>query len=79
MSKVITAVFEDGVFKPLQEVQLKEHEKVEIKVLDHDEWDQRFNQIIGKIRNQAEHYSPEDIESDISSAVKESREKKRAP
>ena len=30
MSKIIEAVYEDGVFKPLQKVELKEGEKVKI-------------------------------------------------
>ncbi|MBI1821721.1 MAG: antitoxin family protein [Nitrospirae bacterium] len=78
MSHVITAIFEDGVFKPLQDVQIKEHEKVEIKILAHDEWQKRFNRIIAKIHKKASKYSPNEIESDITQAIKEVREKKRA-
>ncbi len=32
MAKVIEAVYEDGVFKPLEKVNLKEGEKVRIRV-----------------------------------------------
>ena len=32
MSKVITAIFENGVFKPLEKVDVKEHQRVEIKI-----------------------------------------------
>lgn len=77
MSKVITAIFENGVLKPLQDVQLKEHETVEIKILAHDEWEKRFNLVMEKIHKRAEHYSPEEIESDIATSIKESRKKKR--
>jgi hypothetical protein len=31
MSKIIDAIFEDGVFKPVQTVEVKEHEKVSLK------------------------------------------------
>ncbi|MGR3177662.1 MAG: antitoxin family protein, partial [Candidatus Anammoxibacter sp.] len=34
----IKAIFENGVFKPLQKIDLNEHEKVEIRVLANDEW-----------------------------------------
>ena len=77
MSKVIDAVFEDGVFKPLQNVDIKEHEKVAIKVIIHDEWQERFNRIIEKIHKKTAQFSTEEIEADIAQAVKEVREAKR--
>ncbi|HKZ72215.1 MAG TPA: antitoxin family protein, partial [Nitrospirota bacterium] len=30
MSKVINTIYEDGVFKPLEKVDIKEHKKVKI-------------------------------------------------
>jgi predicted DNA-binding antitoxin AbrB/MazE fold protein len=48
MSKIIDAIYEDGVFKPIQHVDVKEHEKVAIKVVPIDEWQERFNRIIKK-------------------------------
>ncbi|OGW17440.1 MAG: hypothetical protein A3G93_16755 [Nitrospinae bacterium RIFCSPLOWO2_12_FULL_45_22] len=77
MSKIIDAVFENGVFKPLQEVEAKEHEKVTIKIIYLDEWQSRFNRIIEKIHKKATQYTSEEIESDISHAIKEVREEKR--
>jgi predicted DNA-binding antitoxin AbrB/MazE fold protein len=77
MSKVIDAVFENGVFKPLQDVDIKEHEKVSIKILTHDEWQKRFNQIIEKIHKKTAQFSSEEIEADIAQAIKEVREAKR--
>lgn len=76
MPKVIDAVFENGVFKPLQPVDVKEHEKVAIKILSLDEWQSRFNRIIEKIHKKTAQYSPEEIEADIAQAVKEVREAK---
>jgi len=77
MAKVIDAVFENGVFKPLHDVDIKEHEKVSIKILTHDEWQKRFNQIIEKIHKKTAQFSPEEIEADIAQAIKEVREAKR--
>lgn len=77
MSKVITAIFEDGVFKPLEKVDVKEHQQVEIKVLSRDEWQSRFNRIIEKIHKKASRYPYEEIESDITQAINEVREEKR--
>jgi len=77
MPKIINAVFEDGVFKPLQKVDIQEHEKVALKVLNLDEWQMRFDQIIRKIHKKTAHYSPEEIESDIAGAPEEVRKEKR--
>jgi predicted DNA-binding antitoxin AbrB/MazE fold protein len=77
MAEVINAVFENGVFKPLEKIELKEHEKVTIKILSLDEWQSRFNRVIEKIHKRANQYTYEEIEKDISQAIKEVREEKR--
>jgi len=77
MSKVINAIFENGVFKPLQHVNVKEHEKVTIKIIPLDAWQNQFNRIIEKIHEKAAQYSPEEIESDIAQTIKEVRKEKR--
>lgn len=76
MSKIINAVFENGVFKPLQKVDVKEHEKVEIKIFSRDEWQNRFNRIIEKIHKKTSKYTSEEIEADIAHAIKEAKAKK---
>ena len=77
MSRVVNAVYENGVFKPLEKVSFKEHEKVEIKVLSMDDWQKRFNRIIEKIHKKTSQFSPEEIEADIAAPIKEVREAKR--
>ena len=77
MAEVINAVFENGVFKPLEKIELKDHEKVTIKILSLDEWQGRFNRVIEKVHKRANQYTSEEIETDISQAIKEVREKKR--
>ncbi len=78
MQKTIEAVFENGVFKPLEEVNIKEHEKVRIKILSKDEWQRRFNSLIKQIHKKTAQYPAKDIEADISQAVKEVRKEKHA-
>lgn len=77
MAEVINAIFENGVFKPLEKIEMKEHEKVTIKILSVDQWQSRFDRVIEKIHKKAKQYTPEEIETDISQAIKEVREKKR--
>jgi predicted DNA-binding antitoxin AbrB/MazE fold protein len=57
MSRVINAVFEDGVFKPLQKVDIKNHEKLTIEPVPLDEWQARFDRIIRRIHSKAAQYS----------------------
>ena len=71
MTEVITAVFENGVFKPLEKIEMKEHEKVTIKILSLDQWQSRFDRVIEKVHKKARQYTPEEIETDISKAIKE--------
>jgi predicted DNA-binding antitoxin AbrB/MazE fold protein len=77
MAEVINAVFENGVFKPLEKIEMKEHEKVTIKILSLDQWQGRFNRIVEKIHKRAIQYTSEEIETDIFQAIKEVREEKR--
>jgi predicted DNA-binding antitoxin AbrB/MazE fold protein len=77
MSKIIDAIFEDGVFKPVQTVEVKEHEKASFKIISVDEWQSRFNRIIEKIQKKSVRYTSQEIESDISQAITEIREDKR--
>ncbi len=76
MSKTIEAVYENGVFKPLKKMTLKEHERVHIKILPNDEWQKRFDHLIEKIHKKAAQYNAEEIESDISQTIKEVKKEK---
>lgn len=78
MPKTIEAIYEDGVFKPLDKVEVKEHERVAIKIISLVEWQSKFNGIIEKIHKKTAQFSPEEIEADITEAIKEVREAKRA-
>ena len=77
MAEVINTVFENGVFKPLEKIEMKGNEKVTIKIFSPDQWQTRFNRVIEKIQKRANQYTREEIEIDISQAIKEAREEKR--
>lgn len=76
MTQLISAVFEKGVFRPLQNIEMKEHEEVTMKVVSMDDWQKRFDRIIEKIHRKAAPYTPAEIESDIIQAIAEVREEK---
>jgi predicted DNA-binding antitoxin AbrB/MazE fold protein len=78
MQRLITAVFENGVFKPTQDVDVREHEEVTIKIVSHDDWQKRFDYIIEKIHRRAAQYRADEIEKDIATEIKKIREDKNA-
>ncbi len=78
MSKVIEAVFEDGVFKPLKKIRLKDKQQVQIKILSEDDWQRRFEKVLKSIRSKTAKFPPEEIEADIEEAIREVRTAKRA-
>ena len=78
MQRLITAIFENGVFRPTQDVEVREHEKVTIKIVSHDDWQKRFDRIIEKIHQKSAHYNAAEIEADITSEIKKVREDKNA-
>jgi predicted DNA-binding antitoxin AbrB/MazE fold protein len=52
MPKVVEAIYEDGVLKPLKKLNLKEKSRVLIKIIDRDELDKLLNSmVIEKIDN----------------------------
>jgi predicted DNA-binding antitoxin AbrB/MazE fold protein len=73
MIQVINAIFEQGVFKPIYPIQMKEHERVTIKIVSQDDWQERFNRVIEKIHINTGSYNSEEIEDDISQAINEVR------
>jgi len=38
MKKSVEAIYEDGVFRPLEPVDLPDHQRVQVSVADEDEW-----------------------------------------
>jgi predicted DNA-binding antitoxin AbrB/MazE fold protein len=52
MPKVVEAIYEDGVLKPLKKLNLKEKSRVLIRIIDRDELDELLNSmVIEKIDN----------------------------
>ncbi len=73
MSQVINAIYENGVLYPMAKISLKEKQKVQIQILSEDDWQKRFNKVIKSIRSKTAHFSREEVERDITEAIKEVR------
>ncbi|MBI4697774.1 MAG: antitoxin family protein [Nitrospirae bacterium] len=78
MSQTIDAIYENGVFKPIKKVRLKDKQQVQIQILSKDDWQKRFDKALKSIRGKAARFSPQEINADIDEAIKDVRKKKRA-
>lgn len=74
MSRLIDAVYEDGVFKPAKRIRLKDKQKVQIQILSEGDWQIRFDKALKAIRAKTAGFSTEEIEADI----EEVRNRRRA-
>ncbi len=77
MSQVIQAIYENGVFKPLQKVSVRDHETVALRVVPLEDWQARFAAVIARLQAKAVARPPEEIEEDIRLTLAEAREEKR--
>lgn len=73
MSKTINAIFEDGVFKPLEPVSLNEHERVKLDINLDERLRNQLKTLTESIYKRTDKYSSEEIEIAIAEAQKEVR------
>lgn len=78
MPKTINAIYENGVFKPLEPVSLKEHEKVKLDINLDERLRNQFKKLTESIYKRTDKYSSEGIEANITEAVREAQETYRA-
>ena len=74
MSITINAIYENGVLKPLDNISLKEHEKVKIDINLDSQLKQRLKNLSEAAYKKTDAYSSDEIENDISQAYKEVKE-----
>lgn len=74
-AKQITVIYENGVFKPLEEVDVKEHEKLMVILYSDAQWQKEVNALFKRIHKRTKNFSPKEIETDISEARREARKR----
>ena len=77
MPKTINAIYEDGVFKPLEPISLVEHERVKLDVNLDERLRKQLKELTEVVYKRTDKYSSEEIESNITEASKEVRERDR--
>lgn len=74
-TRQITVIYENGVFKPLEEVNVKEHEKLMVTIYSDAQWQKEVTALFKKIHKKTKGFSPKEIETDISGARREVRKR----
>ncbi len=78
MPKTIEAIYENGVFKPLKKIRLKDKQQVQIQILSDKDWQRKFDKALKAIRSKTAMFPTREVETDIKDAIKEVRKSRRA-
>lgn len=78
MSRVIRAVYEKGVLRPLERVRLDEREVCLVSVYPEDQWRKDFDALLKRTHKRTRRATPQAIEADITAARAEVRATRRA-
>lgn len=73
MPKTIEAVYEDGVFKPLDQVPLPEHSRICLTLSPPKDWSEKFRRLLKKVHQRTKDIPPEAIERDITLVSRKAR------
>ena len=74
MAKTINAIYENGVFKPLEPISLKEHERVTLDINLEEQLRNQLKELIERIYKRTDKYSAKEIEDNITVAFSEVQE-----
>ena len=77
MQRVIRAVFEKGILKPLERVSLGERKVCLVSIYPEDEWQRDFKALLKRIHRKTRRSTPADIEDDITVARTEVKARRR--
>ena len=77
MQRVIRAVYENGVLKPLERVRMSERKICLLSIYPEEEWRKDFEALLNRIHRRTRRHASVDIEADITAARAEVKAKRR--
>ena len=77
MQRVVRAVYEDGVLKPLERVRMTRRKVCLVSIYPEDEWRKDFEALFRRVHRRAGRRAPAEIEADITAARVEVKTKRR--
>ncbi len=80
MTRVVKAIYEGGVLRPLEPLDLPDRSEVELAIQAPDQWAKEFRELLARIHAKTRQFASEEIETDITAAGRNSqREDKCSP
>ena len=77
MQRVIRAVYENGVLKPLERVRMRERKVCLLSIYPEEEWRKDFEGLLRRIHRRTKRNAQSDIETDITAARAEVKARRR--
>ncbi|MBX3027048.1 antitoxin family protein [bacterium] len=77
MKRVVRAVYEDGVLKPLGRVRIAQRKVCLVSIYPEDDWRKDFELLLKRVHRRAGRRAPAMIEEDVTAARAEVRSKRR--
>lgn len=78
MLDTITAIYENGMFRPLEAVKLKEHQRIKIRIEPDTKWRQELRKLLKEVYRSRAKYPAQETERDITRASQEVKRNRRA-
>ena len=79
MTWVIRAIFENGVLRPLEPLDLPDRSEVELAIQAPHHWAKEFREFLARIHAKTRRFSNDEIEADITAASRESQRADECP
>lgn len=77
MQRVVRAVYEDGVLKPLERVRMGQRKVCLVSIYPEDEWRKDFEALLRRVHRRTGRRAPAETEADITAARAEVKTKRR--
>ena len=77
MQRVIRAVYENGVLKPLKRMRMGEQKVCLLSVYPEEEWRHDLEALLHRVRRRTKRHASAEIEADITTARAETKAKRR--
>ena len=77
--RVIRAIFENGVLRPLEPLDLPDRSEVELTVQPPDQFAKELKELLARVHARTRRFSSDEIEADITAASGESQREHGCP
>jgi predicted DNA-binding antitoxin AbrB/MazE fold protein len=77
MQRVVRAIYEDGILKPLERVRMGKRKVCLVSIYPEEDWRKDFQTLLHRVHGRTQHHASAGIEADITAARAEVKAKRR--